>query len=445
MNKIPYVSWKGQTLQQITSVLRRNKSSMDDISKRHISKAMPLKLYRREIVVAGNPNSGNCSRASVKIANFEQPGQAIVHSPDPSYSVEGIKNVLDITTIKNTGEHPGQCSSTCNDGLAIFSPETNARRRCRSAGMIPKKFNVNRNNDQYYTSTNQYLVSRNRTFQQNGYVYLRQGSSGVQPGTGNSKSNIYSPQGLSHCKQPIISEANGNNTFRYIWLDQLIYDVVIPDGKYDIDALRNAIYTVMVGYGHYFYNLSTGAKSFPISFSYNTYDRSVIIEANPVIKDTYGETSTYSPTFFGTPSGTTWYDLLLEGTHNTYVNLTTFGFASMIGFPLGTIQGRQLSSLPPQIYPNYVTLYYKPSNQTFGQQGSVDSSAYTHREKLNAVTKGGYLTKSAYGSAVADALAYGVSEQPFTLKQTIGYKSTETPVIKDGKVCNVKNYIYRRG
>jgi hypothetical protein len=449
MNEIPYFSWKGKTLQQITSVLRQNKNDQPNLSVRQISKAMPLKLYRKEIanaIVSGNRTS--CSRASVKIANFEQPGQTIVSSKSGNTAtIQGITNTLDITPTTIQGEHPGKCSSTCNNNVPIFSPETNAKRRVRSAGMIPKKFNVNKNNDQYYTSTNQYLVARNKTIQQNGYVFLRQGSSGVQPGTAISKSNIYSPQGLSHCNHPAITAANGNNTFTYTWINQIEYPVTIPDGQYDVEGLRNAFYQSMVANGHYFILLTSRAKVFPISFDYNTYTQTIIIEANPVVKDSVGSLSSFPTTTYTTPTGTTWYSGLVDGSYNTAVNLTNAAFAALIGFVPGSITaGSRTSTSKPQISPNYVTLYYKPSNQTFGQQGSVDGSTYTQRQKLNAVTKGGYLTKSAYGSAVADALAYGVSEQAFTQKQVIGYTNTPTPVInKNGQVCCVENYIYRRG
>jgi len=446
MNQIPYFSWKDKTFQQITSVLRKNKNNSPNLSVGELLRPMPMKQYRKEIAVAGSGLSGNCSRASVKIANFEQPGQTIVSS-SKSTTFQGVSNTLDITLTTIQSEHPGQCASTCNNDLPIFSPEANARRRVRSAGMIPKKFNLNKNNDQYYTSTNQYLVARNRTIQQNGYVYLRNGTSGMQPNTGNSKSNLYSPQGLSHCNQPAITAANGNNTFTYLWLDGTTHNVTIPDGVYDIDSLRNMFNQIMINNGHYFIQLSTRAKIFVMSFSYNTYDKTVIIEANPVIKDSVGTTSTFSPTLYGTPVGTTWYSGLSNGQHLTRITLDNLGFATLIGFPFGvSIQGSLTSLSQPQISPNYVTLHYKPNNQTFGQQGSVDGSTYTQREKLNAVTKNGYLTKSAYGSAVGNAMAYGVSEQAFTQKQVIGYRDTSTPVFKtNGELCCKENYIYRRG
>ena len=52
--------------------------------------------------------------------------------------------------------------------------------------------------------------------------------------------------------------------------------------------------------------------------------------------------------------------------------------------------------------------------------------------------------KNVYGQGTANAMAYGVSETPYSLKQQTGYENTAVPVIKpDGSVCVKKNYIYR--
>ena len=61
--------------------------------------------------------------------------------------------------------------------------------------MIPKKYDVNRNNDTYHISTKQYLTSRNKTFSQNQYHYIRQGDESAIPGTVAASSNTYAAQG----------------------------------------------------------------------------------------------------------------------------------------------------------------------------------------------------------------------------------------------------------
>jgi hypothetical protein len=95
--------------------------------------------------------------------------------------------------------------------------------------------------------------------------------------------------------------------------------------------------------------------------------------------------------------------------------------------------------------PNYVPLYYKPNNPEFAQQGAVESSARIQRLKYNTITNGAALIKSSYGSAAANALAYGVSEQAYTSKTAVGDKVKLTPVINpiNGQICK-KRFIYRK-
>jgi hypothetical protein len=448
MNEIPYISWKGQTLEQITSVYTKNTNTLNvnpANSIRQLMKPMPLKIYRREIASIQNQS---CSRNSSTIAAFEQPGGSIVNSNIETNT--GLVNILDVkppsfqsaTTI--TSEHPGKCAfpSDC-----FLSPDLNAKRRVRSAGMNQKKFKPDYNNDKaYFTSTTEYLVARNRTIQQNMYNYLRQGNSGVQPGTGNAKSNIYSPGGLSHCYQPLINSENNNNYFEYVWVDKVSYTVNIPDGNYDTESLNQLFKKVMTLNGHYFTNNTLGNKVFLLTIDYDNFNNVVILEANPATRYSPFPLSSYTPASFD------WYTDLPVNPPNQeqygYTSITISqnnNFGLVVGFiPGDYYNGGNRSFFHPTISPNYVPLYYKPSNVIFGTQGPVDSSTYIHRVKLNTVTKNGYLTKSAYGSATANAMAYGVSEQPYTIKDKIGFQLTSTPIIKpDGTICRDRKFIYR--
>ena len=466
MNEIPYYTWKGKTLEQVTSVLRKNTNTLHELRDdrfavcptnislssslmcNRIFKPMPLKIYRREIAVINNGNS--CSRASSTIAAFEQPGGSIVHSNNTQNT--GLVNTLDIMPTTITSEHPGQCDYASN---CFTSPDLNAKRRVRSAGMYPKKFKLDNNNDKaYFSSTNEYLVSRNRTIKQNSYIYFRQGNSGVQPGTGNSKSNIYSsgniytPAGASHCYQAMISVANNNNWFEYQWINKTKYRVTIPDGQYNIDGLNDYFKKIMIENGHY-YQDNFGMKHFLLSIDYNNFNNKVILESNPVVlKDGV------SDPFPGWESSIDNGPYIQPGDKNnltpsnygyTSINISLLNnFGDIIGFPSGFYNGSHISEINPQIAPKYVPLYYKPSNVIFGIQGSVDSSTYTDRVKVNEVTRNGYLTKSAYGTATANAMSYGVSEQPYTLKNIVGFPQTATPIIQpDGSVCCKKKFIYR--
>ena len=437
------VSWKGKTLYQVISSIQLNNfdPSLNGMTtsqiRDQIFRPLPLKIYRKEV---GFRNPSSCNpRVSTKIMDLDMPGSTMVSEISPFSDISGAQYGLvstfgeKFTTL--TAENPGKCLSPC-----ILSPEQNARRRCRSAGMIPKKFNVDRNNDQYCTSTNQYLVSRNRTIKQNEYNYIRRGNSGVEPGTGLSKSNVYSPGGLSHCYQPQISASNQNNTFSYIWLDGNTYTITIPDGQYSIETLALAFQQEMVANTHYFtYN---DGKYFLINFGYNNITNQVILINNgiDVLQSTYP-----SPEYV--PGSSVWFNTIPTtgpGVSTGFIILNN-GFQDIIGFIQGSYNGdNSLSNYHPAIASNYVTLYYKPSNPEFGVQGGVDSSSVTQRRRYNTINNVASATGGVFGQATANAMAYGVSETPYSLKQTTGYRNTSAPIIKpNGQLCKDPKFIYR--
>jgi hypothetical protein len=267
-----FISWKGKTFNQITSVIKKNGiiNKSINISNKSLFHPLPLKINRREIASVFDMSNCN-SKTSIKINEFDMPNGTINNSK--LLKQNGLVNTLDINLTSNTSERPELCKDNC-----ILSQADNAKRRLRSSGMIKRKFNESKNNDTYYTSSNQYLVSRNRTFQQNQYNYLRTGISTAKPGDSLSNNNLYSPQGISHC----------NN--------------------------------------------------------------------------------------------------------------------------------------------NISQTYYKPNNPQFAQQGAVTSSSLTARLKYNSITNSTVLYRNALGKAVGNALAYGVSENGYTLKDKIGYPLTKTPV-----------------
>lgn len=79
---------------------------------------------------------------------------------------------------------------------------------------------------------------------------------------------------------------------------------------------------------------------------------------------------------------------------------------------------------------NYVPVYYKPNNTKFAVQGAVDASARLAQLKYDTITDAGAKMQVAYGPHTANALAYGVPENGYTIKDKIGYPNICTPVIK---------------
>jgi hypothetical protein len=176
------------------------------LSKRAIMHPLPLKLYRKEIASVG---LSTCNRrVSSRVFSFETPGSTIVNSKVADDKTNGLVDNLYFLLPNTKGEYPG---SSCDAGILTdatqtitdnrcLSAQNNARRRVRSSGMITRKFNVNKNNDTYYTSSNQYLDSRNKKFSQNTYHMLRQGNTSNLPGTAGALSNAYASNTISHCK-----------------------------------------------------------------------------------------------------------------------------------------------------------------------------------------------------------------------------------------------------
>lgn len=423
--------WKGKTLYQIIASVQKNKNTSQIVDINQLMKTMPIRHYRKEISYDSTPKTCNL-RTSVKIKDLEGAGSSIVSENQITYT-DALVNTIEIAQPSLSAEN-GACDSVNH----CFSPEFNAKRRVRSSGMIPKKHNINKNNDTYNTSTNQYLTSRNKTIKQNEFNYIRKGPSGIIPGPGVAAHNIYSPAGLSHCYQPEISVENNNNTFQYKLDDGAnIYDytVVIPDGRYDPFSLNTMFQTIQMQQNNYLISPS-GVKTFLLTISYNTEEQSLSLIANQAKQTDYiGYTKPIGALWNWTPTNTL----------VSYYRILDNPFSELIGFIPGEyFNGINNTTFTGYILPNYVQLHYKPNNPSFGVQGAVDSSARLQRLRYDTITNGAAVIKSAYGAAAANALAYGVSEQAYTAKTLVGDKPKLTPVINplDGTLC-AKKFIYR--
>jgi hypothetical protein len=202
----PPIAWKGKTFSQITATLRRNGlfySTTDDINPKLSLKAGPIKLYRKEI--ASIPQNTCNPRTSVHVFDFDTPGNNIVNSKISDAKTDGIVNTLDPTLPNNKGEYPGSACDTCFPDTTLenrcLSAQNNALRRVRSSGIIKRSFNTNKNinNLKYYTNSDQYLDSRNKTFQQNEYHFLRKGDVTSVPGTAAATDNVYASNTVANC------------------------------------------------------------------------------------------------------------------------------------------------------------------------------------------------------------------------------------------------------
>lgn len=460
MNEIRYFSWKGRTFNQITSIIKKNIGS-NNSAKQSFFMPQPLKIYRREIgtstTTSTSTNPYTCNgRISTSIDLINMPGGSIIVNSD-SGKTKGLVNTLDINLTSNKYEIPRSCQ---NDVKNCMSQVTNARRRVRSSGIIKKQFDLTKNNDTtYHTSMNQYLVSRNKTFQQNQYYYIRQGDSNVKPGDSLSVQNVYSSNGINHCKKYFISD---DTSFQYQWVDSNYYTVNIPSGNYNTDELSNIFKTTMTSNKHYFIKNLNNSYVYLLNISYNDYSNKIELQC---LKTTY---DVFNSTEYSLPLGNNWWNQLYlypdsAGDAASRTNITLWPgfkildniFKDAIGFSNGNYPSNIIpnesdennfdpSNLIPQGYTDdllftssflpglqrpYVTIYYKPNNPQFAQQGAVTASSHTVREKYNAITNNSDKYRNAYGLSVANALAYGVPENGYTWKDKIGYPNKKTPVI----------------
>ena len=163
-----FFEWKGKTLHQITSSLKKNKNNITDTHNIFLSN--PLSHYRKEIASIdlsyGNP------RLNVHFDELNGAGQTIVKTDAPT-SCNGIDNTLDINLSTNKYDTGGAIQFT---STLCFSQEDTARRRVRSGGMPKKDIAIVDNSQasrksQYYTSSSQYLYDRNKAFSQNERPY----------------------------------------------------------------------------------------------------------------------------------------------------------------------------------------------------------------------------------------------------------------------------------
>lgn len=457
LNSIPLIRWKGLTFNQIHSSIQKNGRINTDtiMSTRSYFSANPLKIYRREI--ASVDNGGCTSRTSLKIDIFNRPNGTINNTD--YLNTNDLVNILNTTIPNNSCEQYVNCS-------VVLSPEQNARNRVRSSGMIKRKYNEDKNNDMYYTSTSQYLSSRNRTFAQNQYNYIRMGDSTAKPGTNLASANVYSPSGLNHCSKYYISQ---NTSFSYKWinkydtsippeliLDSTEYLVDIPNGYYSLDDLNRVFKQTMFANAHYFIKDSHGNSneffndniSYALNLAYNNNNNVVELQSFRVDADAFPTSRFIIPSQanWGLPTLTSvkYPQFIIKD--NIFKNAIGFNAASYPNDTTASVDIYKVatSSFAPGIKPLYVKLYYKPNNSQFAQQGGVNSSDLITRKKYNSITKSTAAYRTAFGGAVANALAYGVPSNGYTFKDKLGYPMKKTPTFSkysdEMKQCAVTSF-----
>ena len=482
MNEIRYFPWKGRTFNQITSTIQMNKGII--VGTDNYLRSRPLKIHRREIVTNA---VGVCnSRLSTSIDLFDQPNGTIVNSKSVgNQSNNGLVNTLDLNNPNNRTEAFGTC--TANKSVA-----DNARRRVRSSGNIKRQFDISTNTNSYCTSTNQYLVSRSRTFQQNQYHYIRKGDARAKPGDSLSSQNTYSSTG--ECPPNFLIPTPFS--FKYQWINGLEFSVDFPSGYYNVNTLNDKFKDVMVNNLHYLVRQDTKSAIFLLNIAYNNILNKIELQSykmNNIIQNEKYYTYPLDPVQISSVFQTSWIipEPLIAG--NTRYDVTLMPvfiipnnpiLESAIGFTAGRYPNYRIvtgndtnepnvtkypinpentqnpvyppiieidnitdtttsldssyegsnsfevfvSSTSPELKPAYRAVHYKPSNPGFATQGGVSSGEVTSKARYNAITTSAGSFYNSMGSQVANALAYGVPSNGYTIKDKMGYPNNSTPV-----------------
>ena len=291
----------------------------------------------------------------------------------------------------------------------------------------------------YCTNTNQYLVSRNRSYDQNKYFHIRQGDAQVKPGTNLSIQNIYSSNGINHCAKFTFQT---DASFEYQWFDANIYTVIIPAGSYDILDFNAILQSTMKSNYHYYIQNQQKNLVFLLNLTYNNSYNCIELQSL-ISNDTIFNTTNYS-----IPFGANWTtppvpDDFYVNQNPVIIIPTNSPISTGLGFESGTYPPTItqttnqyiLGNKSPGLQPSYVPIYYKPNNSQFGTQGAVSSGDLITRKKYDAITTVASSFRSAYGNQTANALAYGTSQYGYTIKERTGYPSKVTPTFS--KYSNV--------
>lgn len=480
-NEIPYFSWKGKTFNQITSNIQKNQNSTI-LTKYNLYLAPPLKIYRKEIV--STPIT-TCSRRNISIDEINMPNGYILST----IKQNGMLETIDFNLTSNSTDRPGLCNALSSNGVCL-SPAKNALNRVRSSGNLKKVYSSYRNNDTYYTSSKQYLESRNRLFAQNQYNYIRKGNLASTPGDPLSYGNEYSAQGLNHCPDfSIVNEL----TFQYQWCNGYLFVspdptnptlvdysrdstptlVTIPPGYYKtIDDINQILINTMLANQHYYVNTVTNTFVYLLAISYDNLAQKVVLQTFSTYQFDNGyympalPGNTIPPTNQFQSAGP--YFIINEGTSNlfgipanyypnTITNISVPPSTSRDTVPWVTSDPAQwygiipvtsdIGTIKPQIAgPIYVPLYYKPNNYQYANQGAVSSSSKITRLKYNTITTNALKFRTTLGNATGNALAYNTNGSTYTLKDKMGFPNKCTPVFNKYsdkmKICGITTIVH---
>lgn len=457
INNQNLIKWKSNTYNQLIYNISKNNTSFYSPFKPNV-----IKLYRKNLYISNTDNFVNNARTSIKIDDINKPNGTILYNNN---NVCGLKIPIEVN-IPNSLYEKGNVN--CVNCVSI---QNNALKRVRSSIGKNKKFTYNNGltNESYYTSSEQYLNSRNKTFIKNQYNFLRKGDPLIKPGSYLSKDNVYSTNNVCNYFIHISSDLN-NNFFSYIWIDGNTYDVYITDGNYDLNTLNKFFNNIMFNNKHYFINNKTNLPLFLLNIAFNYSNNLIELQCIGVNYNVFNSNN------YNTPDNEwsiLWNDkLLMEDVNKflvpSFVIYDNNNFKNIIGFNSGnypdiipylnndlvyqsldnlnyTYNSNQLfySTNIYEIYPNYKNIYYKPNNFQFSKQGAVSSSELINRLKYDNINKISYLSDNKFMSnSLTNSFSYGISENAYTQKIKYGFPLNNRPKFSKYKDGFIKCFNY---
>ena len=245
--------------------------------------------------------------------------------------------------------------------------------------------------------------------------------------------------------------------------DDTEYTVTIPNGNYSLTDINRVFKQTMFQNLHFLIKDPAGTTneyyseniSYALNLAYNNNTNVIEINSYRIDIDTFQPVNYTIPT---NSSGNKTWDLPSTGTgvnkfpqiiisNNEMKKALGFTDASYPSSQVNTnneIVQTNTSSSTPSIQPLYTKLYYKPNNPQFAQQGAVSAGDLITRKKYNSITNSTAAYRDAFGNHVANALAYGVPSNGYTIKDKIGYPMKKTPTFNnynsEMKECSVTSF-----
>jgi hypothetical protein len=145
-----------------------------------------------------------------------------------------------------------------------------------------------------------------------------------------------------------ITLSNNNNSYSYIWVNGLSYNVIMPDGFYDVDAINNFLHFTFVQNQHYLIT-STGDYVYLTTWTVNASRYSAELNC-------FGISSALATANGWTkPSGSSW--VIPTNFIIPQIVIPATKFSLVVGFAVGVFPNSVISGVPPaQIQtPSYPT------------------------------------------------------------------------------------------